>query len=78
MEGEAQVPLEPLADLKVLAGCVVKQHMDRLAGGHPCLDQISNLDEFLVGCRCMLPLITVPSSMIGAAKSVVVPPPLAA
>ena len=34
MEGEARVPLEPLADLGVLVGgVVIENHVDRLAGG---------------------------------------------
>ena len=49
MEGEARVPLEPLADLGMLVGgVVVEDYVDRLAGGHPRFDQIEKADEFLV------------------------------
>ena len=49
MEGEARVPLEPLADLGMLVGgVVVEDHVDRLAGGCPRFDQIEKADEFLV------------------------------
>lgn len=49
MEGEARVPLEPLADLGVLVGgIVVEDHVDRLTGGDLRLDQIEKADEFLV------------------------------
>ena len=49
MEGEARVPVEPLADLGMFVrGVVVEDHVDCLASGHPRLDEIEKADEFLV------------------------------
>ena len=49
VEGEARVPLKPLADLGMLVGgIIVEDHVDRLTGGDARFDQIEKADEFLV------------------------------
>ena len=74
VEGKARVPVEPLADLWVLvSGIVVEDHMDCFAGWGAGFDQIEKRMNSWWRWRCMLRPITVPSSTLSAAKSVVVP-----
>lgn len=49
MEGEALVPIEPLAHLRVLvSGVVVEDHVDALAGGNLALDRIEEANGLLM------------------------------
>ena len=49
IERPTRVSGEPLTDLGMLVGgVVVDDAMDKLAGGHRCLDRIEEADEFLV------------------------------
>jgi len=52
---------------------VVDDGVDRLFDGDLRLDRIEEADELLVAMRCMLRPMTVPSRMLRAANSVVVP-----
>ena len=49
MEGEALVPVEPRAHLRVLVGgVVVEEHVDAFARGHLTLDRVEEADELLM------------------------------
>ena len=49
MEGEALVPVEPLAHLGMLVGSIiVEDHVDDFAGRHFRLDSIEEADELLM------------------------------
>ena len=62
------------ADLRMLVGgVIVGDGMDQFAGWHSGLDGVEETDELLVAMCCMQRPITLPSSTLRAANSVVVP-----
>ena len=74
MEGPARMACEPDLDVLVLvSGVVVEDDMDRDAGGYRARDAVEESRERLVAMPTGVPAMTVPSSTVRAANSVVVP-----
>jgi len=68
------VPAESSSNLGMLVGGVVAEdHMDRLSSGHCASIRLRKRMNFCWRCGYMLRPITVPSSMLSAANSVVLP-----
>ena len=74
MEGPARMACEPDLDVLVLvSGVVVEDGMDRDAGGYRARDAVAESRELLGAMPTGVPAMTVPSSTVRAANSVVVP-----
>ena len=74
VEGPAGMAVEPCADLRVLVGgVVVEDGVDVAVGRHRALDGVEEADELLVAMPGHVRPMTVPSSTLSAANSVVVP-----
>ena len=74
MEDEAGMAGEPAQHLGVrVAAVVVEDDVDDLAGRNRALDRVQEAQELLCRWRCMQRPITVSSSTLSAANSVVVP-----
>ena len=74
VKGPAGMAGEPLADLRMFIGdVIVDDRLDRFPRWSPLLDGVEEANELSMRWRCMLRPITVPSSTLSAANSVVVP-----
>jgi hypothetical protein len=74
VEGPAAMAGQPCAHLGMfVGGIVVDDGVDRLSLRHLRLDGIEEADELLMAVALMLCPMTVPSRMLRAANSVVVP-----
>ena len=74
MEGDARVPIEPLARIGVfVSGVVIEDHMDSLADRDARFDQIEEVDEFLVPLSLHVATDYGTVEYVSAANSVVMP-----
>jgi hypothetical protein len=74
VEGPAGMPEKPLAHLRMLVGrVIVEDGVDGLLGRHLCLDGIEEANELLMSMMLHIAADDVPSRILRAANSVVVP-----
>ena len=74
MEGEALMAVEPGAHLGMLVGgVVVEDDVDGLTGRQFGVDSVEKADELLMPVTLLFLPMTMPSSTLRAANSVVVP-----